>query len=44
MEISDDPPALELDCGVIYKGDDERLLALAFMTPDEGQAAVRSES
>lgn len=44
IEINDDPPALSLDCGETYDGSDETLLALAFMTPDEGQVLVSAGS
>lgn len=32
-----DVVALDLDCGEVYEGDDQELLALAFMTPTEAQ-------
>jgi len=34
---------VELDCGQVYEGDNAELIALAFMTPDEGQAFVARE-
>ena len=39
-EITGVWPDPTLNCGEIYEGTDERMLALAFMTPDEAQKLV----
>ena len=40
--INDEPPEFTLACGEVYEGDNQELLKLAFMTPDEAQALVRA--
>lgn len=41
--LTGEPADIHLDCGTTYEGDNEELIALAFMTPDEGQAFVARE-
>ena len=40
LQAEGGPVDLELACGEVYDGEDAALHALAFMTPDEGQARV----